>query len=265
MLPSGRFKPETYAFGKGTIIDKSEDDKSLAKLSFEEIASILAEALKAADYIPTPSPEETDILILVSWGKTTPHDGGLDQMALFGMEEPLNSTMRIQKAMQDRTPPGGQPTATPEERSILSSTAMEMTQMFIMQEMEQRARDQANAYNARLLGYTPELYFTHNILGRDGPLRVYRNDLMDELESPRYFVVLQAYDFPKMWKEKKSELLWTTRLSIRAKGRSFDENLWSMAMASSRVFGTKTDRLKRNLKPARVEFGELEYLGEEKE
>ena len=91
------------------------------------------------------------------------------------------------------------------------------------------------------------------------------NDLMEELESSRYFVILQAYDFQKAWKEKTRKILWTTRFSIRAKGRQFDKELWQMAMASSRIMGSDTKGLARNLEMPRVEFGELEYLGVEKD
>ena len=45
-------------------------------------------------------------------------------------------------------------------------------------------------------------------------LRKGREDLVSEIEVDRYFVVLLAYDFQVLWKEKKHKLLWETRFSI---------------------------------------------------
>jgi len=38
-------------------------------------------------------------------------------------------------------------------------------------------------------------------------------------------VVLMAYDFQLLWKEKKHKLLWETRFSIRQRHNDFDRQL----------------------------------------
>lgn len=38
-----------------------------------------------------------------------------------------------------------------------------------------------------------------------------------ELNEERYFVILMAYDYQHMRREKKPKLLWVTRLSLRAR------------------------------------------------
>ena len=276
MLPSGRYEVETYAFGKGMLLDASENDASLNRLSFREMGQILSTALAEADYQPTPSPEETDLLILVSWGKTIPQSLSIEGLALDNMSSTLSmiSSLIVKRENSNswqknfsRSSSGNlspdKSELTSAETSMITMAELEMQQGLMLQKMERDARAEANAYNARLLGYTPELYYTNNILGVDGPLRTYRNDLIDELESPRYFVILQAYDFQKLWKHKERDLLWTTRFSIRAKGRSFDEELLNMALASSRLFGEESKRLNRHLTRERVEIGELEFLGSE--
>jgi len=39
-------------------------------------------------------------------------------------------------------------------------------------------------------------------------LRFRRRELIDDIEDDRYFVVLLAYDFQQLWKQKKRVLLW---------------------------------------------------------
>jgi len=256
LLPTGRYEPETYAFGEGQCMDKSGKDDSLNHLAFREMATILAEALQGADYVPTPGPEQTQLLIVVHWGRTSPFDGGLNDLAVDAMAEAMNGFNQLD-------------TSNAENAALNSSMASyyegQIEQMLMLQQMAEEQRNRGNAYNAHLLGYQNELKRTAELGELYFPMRNYRADLMDELETPRYFVILQAYDFQKLMKEKKREMLWTTRFSIRAKGRKFDEEIRNMAMAASRVIGSDSKRLKRSLKPARVEFGELEYLGVEKE
>jgi hypothetical protein len=115
--------------------------------------------------------------------------------------------------------------------------------------------------NARLLGYVRELQ-------RFGAENGYQSDreklLSAELSEERYFVVLMAYDYQAMKKEKRSKLLWTTRLSVRTAGNNFTEALPVLAQAGSHVFGKEVDGLvhaKANLREGRVTFGEMKILG----
>ena len=66
----------------------------------------------------------------------------------------------------------------------------------IMQDMNNRSRDQANARTATLLGYMGE------INKADGPHRYagggdLYNDLIADIEEARYYVVLSAYDYQR--------------------------------------------------------------------
>jgi hypothetical protein len=85
-----------------------------------------------------------------------------------------------------------------------------------------------------------------------------------ELNEERYFVVLMAYDYQAMKKDKRSKLLWTTRLSVRTAGNNFTEALPVLAQAGSHVFGKQVEGLvhaKANLREGRVTFGEMKILG----
>ena len=259
-LSSGKFKPETYVVGEGIKMDESERDQSLNTLSFSGVAHILTDALYEADYIPTTNPEETDLLIVINWGKTKPMDMGMSGMGIDNISDAMRNMEQLNYLTESQRD---------ETRTLGNLLQSEFEQGLDMAMMQQRMfdtiRNEQNAYNAQLLGYGTDLARAQIMGETVMTMQLLRNSLMEELESSRYFVVLQAYDFQTAWKEKKRKLLWTTRFSIRAKGRSFDEDLWSMAMASSRVMGRNTEGLHRNLRQARVEFGELEYLGEAKE
>ena len=258
MLPSGKYRPETYVFGQGVIMDKSDSDESVNALSFAQVARILADALYEADYIPTPKASETELLILVSWGRTQPMDSGISGLAMDGISRAVNNMGQLNYLSDDRSS-----TSLGLSAMLRSEFESEIDSFSMMQRMADTIRNEQNTYNAQLLGYGPDLERSQIFGDTVLTMQSYHNDLMNELEEPRYFVILQAYDFQKMKNEKKRDLLWTSRFSIRAKGRRFDENLWAMAMASSRVFGGDSEVLKRHLTPGRVEFGELEYMGVE--
>jgi hypothetical protein len=80
---------------------------------------------------------------------------------------------------------------------------------------------------------------------------------VEDLLHNRYFVVLMAYDFRLMWKEKKPKLLWVTRFSMRQIGHDFRLNLPAMARYASRYFGHESHGLIYNQIPeGHVEVGE---------
>ncbi len=64
----------------------------------------------------------------------------------------------------------------------------------------------------------------------------YRDDLINEIEYSRYFVVLMAYDFQMTWKQKRHKLLWVTRFSIAQHKGNFSKQLAAWAFYASRYF-----------------------------
>jgi hypothetical protein len=126
-------------------------------------------------------------------------------------------------------------------------------------------RDLTNFKNASMLGYDADgligadygRYIKHTALGGT------YNDEVAEIEENRYFVVLMAYDFQLLWKQKKHKLLWETRFSIREVNHQFDRDLPSMAHYASQYFGQDTRGLVRKEVPlGHVEIGEMKALGE---
>jgi len=269
----GGYKPETYVVGKGVCLDTSENDESLTRVGFWDVAHVISEALIQSDYIPAPDPNKADLMIVLSWGKTTPHDDGMSGNAIDHLAAAMSGVNQANEmvAKSEAMTPGPGTDGQDQTREMHQLRGMQraqqnqqLEQMLVLQGMEQDSRTRANAFNARLLGYHEELQRA-NELSENLAMRDRFNNILSELESPRYFVILQAYDFQTALKEKKQKLLWTTRFSINAKGRAFDKELRDMALASAKLFGSDSKSLKRSLTPGHVEFGELEYLGVEKE
>jgi hypothetical protein len=106
------------------------------------------------------------------------------------------------------------------------------------------------------------------MLGFDGPLKDppdpfkfdYQN-LVGEVKRNRYFVVLMAYDFQMMSKQKKHRLLWETRYSIRQAGNDFAVQLPKITEYASPFFGQPTNGMQVQPMPqGHVEVGEPSSL-----
>ena len=95
------------------------------------------------------------------------------------------------------------------------------------------------------------------------PLQAVRKrDMLNELEEDRYFVVMMAYDFQMLWKQKKHKLLWETRFSVSEHGNRFDKQLGAMALYASKYFGQDSGGLvHKGLPDGKVELGDVRSLG----
>jgi len=267
-LVGGGFVPETYVVGKGVCMDQTGEDESLSKTSFRDVSHIIAEALARDDFVPAPEPKNAKLLIVFNWGRTTPFEGNSSGSDLNRLGASMNAS--AQTTAQLAQAQAFSPSSRWQNQSVsqamfqlqqsqLSEQNDELGQMLALQQMDQSARERADLFNARLLGYHLELKRAAELKDFMLSANFSVDSVLDEIESPRYFVILQAYDFQMMLKEKTRKLLWTTRFSVSAKGHSFDEELRNMAMASVGLFGSDSKTLKRGLDSSRVEIGELEY------
>jgi hypothetical protein len=150
-------------------------------------------------------------------------------------------------------------------KSIQNDAMSEWSAAMTMLNMENRLRDRTDFRNAAMLGYDSTgmigtdygKYLSHTALGGD------QRDQVAEIEENRYFVVLLAYDFQVMWKQKKHKLLWETRFSISERRNAFDKALPVMAQYASRYFGQPSNGLLRTRVPeGSVKVGEPKSLGE---
>jgi hypothetical protein len=127
-------------------------------------------------------------------------------------------------------------------------------------------QDKINLQNARLLGFANEPVFEEESAGpalNSNILKEAHYDVLTAVRNDRYYVILMAFDFQALWKEKKTTLLWETRFSLSERRHDFGEELPKMAQFASQFFGQ--DSYGVILKPipeGRVGVGEAKSLGE---
>lgn len=133
-------------------------------------------------------------------------------------------------------------------------------QIVSMTAMANRMRDRQNLENAATLGYLDELKRVQDY--RMTAFNQRRQDIVDEVEESRYYVVLLAYDFQLLRKHKQRKLLWQTRFSIRERRNDFAKQLSAMTQSASRFFGQDSGGLVRKpLLNGHVDLGETKSLG----
>ena len=260
-LADGTFKTETYTFGNGGRLPGSARDDTIDKLTFEDVAKTIVEPLAKRNYAPQADhdPNKTDFLIMVYWGTTTGTEDTSGSAAYENLQANQQSSVHAPPPPPSMSGHGG-PSGGAASAAIIRSQPDNVTgEMASVAALEEQ-REQADMRNAQLLGYDSELAQA----GRTeiATFKLRRDDLMSEIEQNRYFVVLMAYDFQALWKQKKHRLVWVTRMSVRERGGDFAKILPSMVTYSSQFFGQDTRGLVRKPLPeGHVEVGEPKSLG----
>jgi hypothetical protein len=262
-LADGTYQTETYTFGDGGRLAGPVRDDTIDKLNFEDVAKTIVEPLAKRKYVPQTDhdPNKTDFLIMVYWGTTT----GTEDTSGSAPYENLQGSQKSSLRAPPPPPPsmashGGPSGGGGAAAAILPSQSDGMTGELATVAALEEQRELADMRNAQLLGYDSELAQT----GRTeiSTFKLRRDDLMSEIEQNRYFVVLMAYDFQALWKQKKHRLVWVTRMSVRERGGDFARILPSMVGYSSQFFGQDTNGLvRRPLPEGRVDIGEPKSLG----
>jgi hypothetical protein len=246
-LPDGSFQPEYYAFGRGGVWGGEIRDATIDQLGFTEVAREIAPSLASQNYLPAKDPGKATLLLMVYWGTTAvpPRPEEDHGYQLYYQDLGEYQILMSQGDVVDAY-------------AVLSSGLHALN-------MANHERDLIDIRNAAMIGYDASgkigtdygRNIAHTALGVD------QRDQVAEIEENRYFVVLMAYDFQLMWKQKKHRLLWQTRFSISERHNQFDQALPVMAQLASRYFGRNSDGLSRARVPeGRVEVGEPKSLGE---
>jgi hypothetical protein len=229
-LPDGTYGSESYAFGKGGYYGSGSSDATIDGESFMSIAQNIAQPLADHNFVPTRDPKKAKLLIMVYWGATR------------GTVDPASENFIYGRV--------GRPKGVNWSTELLGPVSYQ--------------GGLEDLRNAMILGYAGDIAATHPRIGVIHNVK--RDDLIDDIEHNRYFVVMMAYDFQMMWREKKHKLLWETRFSIREQGNDFAKMLPGMARYASQYFGQDSHGLVRRALPeGNVEIGVLQTLGANEE
>jgi hypothetical protein len=244
--PDGSFLPEYYSFGAGGKWGGEISDPTIDKVRFLDVAHVIAGPLAGQKYLPATDPKATRLLIMVYWGTTVPPVRAEEDPMYNNYQQALDEYRILMESKQ------------PEEADAVLTAGLKQLSL------ANHVRDEIDFKNAKMLGYDADgligteygKYIEHTALGLN------QKDEVAEIEEHRYFVVLMAYDFQMLWKEKKHKLLWETRFSISERRNAFDAALPFMAHYASRYFGRDSHGLLREAVPeGTVQIGEVKSIG----
>lgn len=271
----GSIKPESYSFGKGGYWGGPMPDTSMDRMSFTDILKVLVAPLAQQKYVPSRNQRTTKLLIMVYWGTTLALEKATDSIAHQQAERNNQDVAAAQSQLnadQLLAQFGLFPNEHIKEQTLqqdgqaLGIATDQFLDSVAAVNNENQMRLQEDLKIAELLGY--DSWWESTMGAREGTsLASRRKDMLDELEHYRYFVVLMAYDFQLMAKEKKHKLLWETRFSIRQQNNQFDKQLASMVLEASQYFGRDSKGLTHKALPqGHVEIKEpsLIELGDSK-
>jgi hypothetical protein len=262
-LPDGNIKPQTYVVGDGGSIGQSQAG-TVSQVAFPSIVRLLAPKLVRQSYYPARKGMAADLLLVLYWGETTPYNDAPLQNANANLSSALNTRTITENVVKESVARGEQQFTMDgiqsAARSVRDAAQSESESQLMQAQLFEQMRLKSDEGNALLLGYVEE------INRRNNPSRFagggdYFNELMGDLETPRYYVIVQAYDFQAAVNENRRKLLWTTRISIPVSGSDFNKCLPAMMADASEYFGRNSGRLVRRYRTGVVHLGELEVLG----
>ena len=250
----GKYIREYYALAKGTYAPGIAKDSSIDDLAFPAIAGTIAPFLTKQNYFMAENSAAASLLLTITWGTSVPLNPEINRQAITDLASVINRA-NLDKKFSNTAATSGGSTASP------SAESGENLEMMILQLLTaNKMQDRANADSARLLGYTED-YYGNDSISRFAGKGDYYDTIKAEIEEPRYYVVIQAYDFHTLQQEKKLKLLWETRVSIRALRSRFDKDLNAMIAEASKYFGQDSGKLIRQYHEGKVTLGETQIIG----
>jgi hypothetical protein len=256
-LPDGSFQPETYTFGKGDDWRGARVDPTIDHMDFMEVARILSVPLAKKQYLPTRDPKTTDELIMMYWGTTRAPERVTNSQAGRQFQEATQKQDNAKLMLKDAHSRSEMIAA----QQLLAEADNQIMMSLSMIQAQNQTREDTDMKTATLLGYDSWWMEVNSAMG-GSPMGRRRMDMEDELEEDRYFVVLTAFDYQKLVKEKKQKFLWEVRFSIREQGTAFDDRIKGMAELASDYFGRDSGGLHHDTLPnGNVEIGPVQSLG----
>lgn len=267
-LADGSFKPEYYGIANGGRIAGTATDITVDRITYPEVAEIAMRLLAKQNYHYAKNAGEASLLIMLQWGATIAFNSGNYAQSVGN----ASSALANLKALSADSGGGGGagsmggPSDTGSNAAAAAQAAGEVFEGEMLKlMMENRAREQVNLGNAKVLGYLDEINDSDDIRRWAGGGDRF-NDLIADIEESRYYIVVTAYDFAELTRHNKRKILWQTKVSVRAPGNRFDDSVVAMMKGASKYFGQDNRRLIRGEETkGTVEMGDLKFLGEAKD
>ena len=232
---------ETVHFMEGQYFGGLSKDKSLERVTFQEIVEGLAPNLAKQNYLPGDDVRTGDLLLVVHYG-------------VAAVDTPWDELMGITSEEEEAMLYG----------SSTGSASYETGAVELSVDVNYDARPSSKmpgaGSNARLLGFERQLQ-------KRNLTRVEEFDLRADLEDDRYFIIVMAYDCQKLLNENEFALQWSTRFSVRSPGTNFEDAHLALSRAAAPFFGKHLDDLERTSVPfgkdVEVDIGDLEVVEED--
>ncbi len=256
---------EYYALAYGGLLEGTAFGPTQKEEDFPDVAGVIGDKLAEEGYLFAENFEQADHMLVIHWGATNTLPGALGPQGNGQADQAINDMARARLAGSfgsiesagDGTAAGAA-NARALNAQIQSDAQSEFVNALLLNEIYNRERDRRVARTAGMLGYTDALISANMIAGSMGSFMQY--ELTSELEDPRYYVVIIAYDFDDMVKHRKRTLRWVTRASIRVQGNDFMDKLDEIVAQAGNYYGRDTKRLIRRYQ-GEVEIGELQVVG----
>jgi len=261
-------KRETYLVCKGRYYESDFIDRSIERTSFVQIVNTMAQGLVKQNYYPATDLKTADLLIFVHWGTTAAIKSTYEMLGETSFQSTGNydQSGNTQAVANLLTAPGNSPS---ENVMLIAGMQSDMSARFdaqadfdsLLHETDRLSQNVSMAGNARLLGVEEDLWEDQKRIWSDSA----GVTLRDCLAESRYFIVVRAFDFQKLLKEKVWKEVWTIHLSMRSPGTNFREDLPRMSFVGSNYFGKQMKSLSIEMptvKEGHVEIGTPIVLGE---
>lgn len=261
-------KMESYVFGEGSFFGGITRDRSLERMPFRRIAESLAPELARQQFWPAKDLATADLLIVVHWGVTTPHQSFREAQDITTLSFDPRDTPQIEHEVSDQmfkntwadsgeTSTSEKPVTQDSLHSWQVAPALETVKQF----SDEAARNFRQASNAQLLGYTKTLRDLGNKAFGSAEEAVLRADLSTE----RYVIILCAYDLKTpVPPGQKRRPVWVTHVNVRAPGTNFPLAVERLGHVGANFFGRNTDApttLRATMREGRATPGPLIILG----
>lgn len=227
----GKIRPEKYVVLVGNYIPGHMVDNSIDRMPFERIAEVFAPELARREYWPAKNKDDADLLIVVHWGTTSPQVSMLEMMA---RTTAATDTSAADADRANRIADG-------DNAGVLHALGNEgaLVHQFdiLQQETDALSTDLVKTSSAHLLGYS-KAFRKYN---KGAAFSPEERSLRHDLQQPRYFIILKAYDLRASTRAARSRAVWTVHLNMSSPGNNFRNAIKNMSSPAVNFVGRSLD------------------------